>query len=71
MIMHRWMDTKLDYFLIGDSGSGVTAMMNGKVVLLGIVSFGVEQCEGGFPPGFTRVTSYLEWIYTNADIWIY
>ncbi|CAO1304761.1 unnamed protein product [Diamesa hyperborea] len=55
----------------GDSGSGVTAMMNGKLVLLGVVSFGVENCEGGFPSGFTRVTSYLNWIYTNADIWIY
>lgn len=66
------MDFKSDsFFIIGDSGSGVTAMINGKLVLLGVVSFGVKQCEGGFPPSFTRVTSYLNWIYTNADIWIY
>ncbi|CAO1364158.1 unnamed protein product [Diamesa serratosioi] len=55
----------------GDSGSGVTALINGRIVLLGIVSFGVKNCEAGFPPSFTRVTSYLSWIYTNADIWIY
>jgi secreted trypsin-like serine protease len=55
----------------GDSGSGVTMTLNGRPTIVGIVSFGVRKCEAGFPPSFTRVTSYLSWIYTNTDIRIH
>lgn len=52
----------------GDSGSGVSTHLNGRPTLIGIVSFGTGQCEAGFPPSFTRVTSYLSWISAITGI---
>ncbi|XP_017071157.2 transmembrane protease serine 9-like [Drosophila eugracilis] len=47
----------------GDSG-GPLALNN---VLIGVTSFGsIDGCEVGAPAGFTRVTSYLDWIKTNS-----
>lgn len=56
------------FIISGDSGSGVSAHLNGRPTIIGIVSFGTGQCEGGFPPSFTRVTSFLTWISEQTGI---
>ncbi|XP_018332116.1 brachyurin-like isoform X2 [Agrilus planipennis] len=48
----------------GDSGGPL--VVNGKLV--GVTSFlGYNGCEGGEPSGFSRVTSFLDWISANSD----
>lgn len=46
----------------GDSGGPLT--VNGLQV--GVVSFGVQGCEPGYPSGFTRTSSYVSWIQSNT-----
>lgn len=48
----------------GDSGSGLVTQIEGRTVLVGIVSFGDIRCQTGseHPAVFTRVSSYLDWI---------
>jgi len=49
----------------GDSG-GPLALDD---VLIGVTSFGAKDgCEIGAPAGFTRVTSYLDWIEANSGV---
>jgi len=48
----------------GDSGGPLTV----DGVLVGVVSYGIEGCEPGYPSAFTRVTSFLDWIQSNSDI---
>jgi secreted trypsin-like serine protease len=52
----------------GDSGSGQHLTINGRLTLIGLVSYGSENCESGHPPVMTRVTSYLDWIAANTGI---
>ncbi|KAG5667511.1 hypothetical protein PVAND_015490 [Polypedilum vanderplanki] len=47
----------------GDSGSPLTAFIHGRPVLVGIVSFGTSRtCSTTVYDGFTRVSSYVDWI---------
>ncbi|XP_043647603.1 serine protease 1-like [Drosophila teissieri] len=49
----------------GDSG-GPLVVDN---ALIGVTSFGAyDGCEIGAPAGFTRVTSYLDWIKSNSGV---
>ncbi|KAK7071888.1 hypothetical protein SK128_021709 [Halocaridina rubra] len=49
----------------GDSGG---PLFNGGVTV-GITSFGSSTgCETGYPDGFTRVSSYLDWIFIKTGI---
>ncbi|XP_030384941.1 serine protease 1-like [Scaptodrosophila lebanonensis] len=51
----------------GDSGGPLKLVSDGK--LIGVTSFVASAgCESGLPAGFTRVTSYLDWIKTNAGV---
>ncbi|KAJ3626105.1 hypothetical protein MTP99_016628 [Tenebrio molitor] len=50
----------------GDSGGPL--ILNGTQI--GIVSYGITYCLPGYPSGFTRVTSFLEWIGENTDVQI-
>ncbi|XP_069688740.1 brachyurin-like isoform X1 [Periplaneta americana] len=53
----------------GDSGGPLIHSQNGGYVQVGVVSFSAASgCEAGLPAGFTRVTSYLDWIQTNTGI---
>ncbi|XP_069688741.1 brachyurin-like isoform X2 [Periplaneta americana] len=53
----------------GDSGGPLIHSQNGGYIQVGIVSFvSSSGCEAGLPAGFTRVTSYLDWIQTNTGI---
>ncbi|EDW80481.1 uncharacterized protein Dwil_GK11557 [Drosophila willistoni] len=51
----------------GDSGGPLILASNG--LLLGVTSFvHRDGCESGAPAGFTRVTSYLDWIKDNSGV---
>jgi len=56
----------------GDSGGPLAIMEeNGQYTQVGVTSFGVSfGCEVDAPAGFTRVTSYLDWIETITGIMI-
>jgi secreted trypsin-like serine protease len=57
--------------LQGDSGGALVTEIDGNYTQIGIVSFGAAAgCELGYPQGFTRVTSYLDWIEINSGIHI-
>lgn len=48
----------------GDSGGPL--VVGG--VEVGIVSFGTEECESGYPSAFTRVSYFRSWIEQNSGI---
>lgn len=51
----------------GDSGGPLLALgLDFRWNLVGVVSFGIG-CGGRFPGGYTRVTTFLEWIAQNRD----
>ncbi|KAL0829185.1 hypothetical protein ABMA28_004022 [Loxostege sticticalis] len=50
----------------GDSGGPLAVYRNNRWILIGINSFGSsEGCEAGLPTAFTRITSYMTFIYQN------
>ena len=51
----------------GDSG-GPMVLENSKV-LIGLTAFGQRSCQSGYPAGFTRITSYLDWIKYYTGIY--
>ncbi|XP_064606124.1 elastase-1-like [Liolophura sinensis] len=47
----------------GDSGGPLMCRKNGQFYLIGIVSWGTEQCiRTGYPSVFTRISNYIPWI---------
>ncbi|MDX1803834.1 MAG: serine protease [Alcanivorax sp.] len=47
----------------GDSGGPLLYQQNGQVWLVGVTSYGSEQCASdGVPSVYTRVASYLDWL---------
>lgn len=55
---------KDDNICKGDSGGPLVLKLNdGSFIQVGIVSFFVGGCMPGLPSAFTRVNSYLHWIY--------
>lgn len=57
-----------DYVRVqGDSGGPLLHQLaNGRWVNIGIVSWGIRCGEPGRPGIYTRVNSYLDWIFENA-----
>lgn len=54
-------------FFQGDSGGPLLHQLaNGRWVNIGIVSWGIRCGDPGYPGIYTRVTSYLDWIFANA-----
>ncbi|CAO1436526.1 unnamed protein product [Diamesa hyperborea] len=50
----------------GDSGGPLAVDINGKRILVGVTSFGIDnRCGPGIPVGFSRITSFLSWIKSN------
>ncbi|CAO1361136.1 unnamed protein product [Diamesa hyperborea] len=53
----------------GDSGSPLVVYENGTPTLVGIVSYGAAPgCDLGYPVGYYRVASQLEWIRAYTGI---
>ncbi|KAH8364769.1 hypothetical protein KR084_011377 [Drosophila pseudotakahashii] len=50
----------------GDSGGPLVIRHDSKFVLLGVASYGNSICELHYPTVYTKVTSYLPWIYANS-----
>jgi secreted trypsin-like serine protease len=47
----------------GDSGGPLTVRREGKLVLIGVVSYGaLAGCQLGYPTGFARMTYFASWI---------
>jgi len=49
----------------GDSGGPAFEFVNGRAVLIGIVSWGNESCAFGYPQVYTQVSYFLDWIEEN------
>ncbi len=45
----------------------LTALINGKLTVVGIVSFGRTSCTPSVPNGYARVTDQKDWIISNSD----
>ena len=45
----------------------LTALVNGRVTVVGIVSFGSETCTPLVANGYERVTFQKDWILNNTD----
>ncbi|XP_075977061.1 brachyurin-like [Anticarsia gemmatalis] len=49
----------------GDTGGPLTTTVNSRRILIGISSFvSTRGCQAGQPSGFTRVSSYTNWIHS-------
>lgn len=46
----------------GDSGGGLTSLVDGRPLLAGIASTGAGCAAAGFPGLYVRTTSYLSWL---------
>ena len=45
----------------------LTAMVNGRVTVVGSTSFGFTGCPTTAPPVFARITAGKNWILANSD----
>jgi secreted trypsin-like serine protease len=53
----------------GDGGSALVVHLGIGYKQIGITSFlSSAGCASGYPSGYTRVTSFRDWIQTNAGI---
>lgn len=50
----------------GDSGGPLILEDGGKLMIVGIVSFGYKCAEPGYPGVYTRVVNYLRWLADNT-----
>ena len=53
----------------GDSGGALVLNNGNGYTQIGVVSFvSSAGCASGYPSGYVRVTSYLDWLRTNAGV---
>ncbi|KAL8608951.1 hypothetical protein ACOMHN_060628 [Nucella lapillus] len=54
----------------GDSGGPLMCEQDGRFYVTGVMSWLINNCSAqGFPNVFTRVGSYLDWIYEQLDFY--
>ena len=71
LISHQLRFFLNDEFLLiqGDSGGPLSFVNGGVYNQVGIVSFGARAgCAEGFPAGFTRISSYTQWISDTTGL---
>lgn len=56
---------------MGDSGGPLIIKSRNKATQIGIVSFSIPCAVPGYPDVFTRVSSYIDWIYAKTGINFY
>ncbi|XP_041981127.1 brachyurin-like [Aricia agestis] len=50
----------------GDSGGPLVVESDGKKVQVGVTSYGhIDGCQLNYPAGFARVTSFVDWIWSQ------
>ncbi|KAF0290381.1 Venom protease [Amphibalanus amphitrite] len=52
----------------GDSGGPMMLEINGKITLVGVVSFGKFCASPDYPGVYARVSEYTEWIINNSRV---
>ncbi|XP_046400541.1 brachyurin-like [Ischnura elegans] len=53
----------------GDSGGPLAAQDSGSPLLIGVISFvSGAGCESGYPSGYTRVTTFRQWLTDNSGV---
>lgn len=53
----------------GDSGGSLVVVEDGQIVIVGVIIFAVTNgCSLGYPAGFTRINSYMDWISEHTGI---
>ncbi|KAG7301984.1 hypothetical protein JYU34_013434 [Plutella xylostella] len=53
----------------GDSGGPLTTFKNGRQILIGVISFAADgNCQSGYASGYTRVTSFLDFITQHLQL---
>lgn len=57
-----WLNHSIRDACNGDSGGPMTRLLNGRRILVGIVSWGTGCAMPGVPGIYTRVSAYLHWI---------
>ena len=53
----------------GDSGGPLACKVNGAFKLVGVASWGINDCDPAFASIYTKVTSYLDWIKSTTKAW--
>jgi len=51
----------------GDSGGPLVGLINGKVTIAGVTSFGIGCAQDPYPGVYSRVTAQKAWILANSD----
>jgi len=53
----------------GDSGGALVVQNGNSFTQIGVVSFVSSLgCASGYPSGYARVTSFLDWIRSNTGL---
>jgi len=53
----------------GDSGGALVVPSSGGFTQIGVVSFvSSAGCASGYPSGYARVTSFVDWIRSNTGL---
>jgi secreted trypsin-like serine protease len=53
----------------GDSGGALVDQSGNGYTQIGVVSFvSSAGCASGYPSGYTRVTSHVDWIRSNTGL---